>query len=166
MLKRLYKIPLETGDTLVEVIIVLAVLALAVSISYATANRSLLNTRQAQENSQATEYTQTQIEALRVLVSNSTPTNTDPTTNIFLPISPYCINSVTASPPISYSCSFATSPGFSYLVQVYDCAKIHIGPCSGITDTNTLVVQTTWPDVLGQGSDSVTLTYKAYPSST
>jgi len=55
----------ETGDTIIEVLIVLAVLGLAIGISYATANRSLLDVRGAQESAQATSYLQTQIEAFR-----------------------------------------------------------------------------------------------------
>src|SRR5579884_4195391 len=60
----------SSGDTIVEVLIVLTVLGLALGISFATANTSLLNTRQAQENSEATEIAQSQIESLRELVSN------------------------------------------------------------------------------------------------
>src|SRR5690606_3729104 len=53
------------GDTIVEVMVVLAILGLALSISYATANRSLIQTRQAQENAEATEIARGQVEALR-----------------------------------------------------------------------------------------------------
>ena len=41
----------QRGDTIIEVLIVLAVLGLAIGITYATANRSILNARQAQESS-------------------------------------------------------------------------------------------------------------------
>lgn len=159
MLKGLQHKRREAGDTIVEVMIVLAVLSLSLSISYATANRSLLYTRQAQENAQATELTQSQIENLRVLAPTSTPSNTNATTNIFLPTAPYCVNNVNASPPISHSCSSGL-----YTYQVYDCASISTGPCNGVGNSNTLVIQTTWADVLDQGTDSVTLTYKAYPT--
>ncbi len=81
----------------------LAVLGLAISISYATANRSLLNARQAQETAEATGLVETQVENLRLLSYNSTPGNTDPTTNIFLPASTYCILDPTGSSPIDTS---------------------------------------------------------------
>lgn len=63
----------QRGDTIVEVLIVLAVLGLAMSISYATATRSLLQAREAQENGVATVLLQSQIERLRTLkVSDTT----------------------------------------------------------------------------------------------
>ena len=55
----------SAGDTIVEVLIVLAVLGLAMSISYATANRGLQKSRTAQEHSQALGIINSQIELLR-----------------------------------------------------------------------------------------------------
>jgi type II secretory pathway pseudopilin PulG len=55
----------NTGDTIVEVLIVLAVLGLALSISYATANRGLQQSRNAQEHSEALGIINSQIELLR-----------------------------------------------------------------------------------------------------
>src|SRR5437868_4001892 len=67
--------PDHRGDTIVEVLVVLAVLGLAIGISFATANRSLLATRAAQENSQATSYLQSQVEELRYLAPASSGQN-------------------------------------------------------------------------------------------
>jgi type II secretory pathway pseudopilin PulG len=64
MIKSLKKLN-NTGDTIVEVLIVLAVLGLAMSISYATANRGLQKSRNAQEHSQALGIINSQIELLR-----------------------------------------------------------------------------------------------------
>lgn len=55
----------SAGDTIVEVLIVLAVLGLAMSVSYATANRGLQKSRTAQEHSQALGLMNSQIELLR-----------------------------------------------------------------------------------------------------
>ncbi len=63
-LRRLGRTDTQRGDTIIEVMIVLAVLGLAIGIAYSTANRSLLNARQAQENSQATAAAQAQVEQL------------------------------------------------------------------------------------------------------
>lgn len=70
----------QRGDTIVEVMIVLAVLGSAISISYATANRSLRNARQAQDSSFATSLAQAQIEYLRANanVEPSTPVGPNP----------------------------------------------------------------------------------------
>lgn len=55
----------ERGDTIVEVMVSLAVLALAFSISFATANHSLLTTRNAQEHAEALQYLASQVEFVR-----------------------------------------------------------------------------------------------------
>jgi type II secretory pathway pseudopilin PulG len=69
-LKNINHMRSEKGDTIVEVILVLAVLSLALSISYATANNDLVDIRQAQDNSTATQYVTSQIEGLRVEADN------------------------------------------------------------------------------------------------
>jgi prepilin-type N-terminal cleavage/methylation domain-containing protein len=134
------------GDTIVEVMMVLAVLGLAISISYATANRSLLDARQAQENAQATALAQSQIEALRTL----TPATNTPT---IFQAGPYCISPsytvITGS-----SCNRGSIP---YSIAV----SWTTSPSTGSTFTITV----TWPDVEGQGNDTVTLVYRLYQSS-
>lgn len=156
----------QRGDTIVEVMIVLAVLGLAIGISYATANRSLLNARQAQENSEATEYVQAQIENLRVLAPNSTPANLSLATNIFRQTVPFCIKNLSANPPIettAANCTFGGAGGFSYSVLIYNCDKYSTAPCSGLPGgSDTMVIQAQWPDVMGQGTDTVTQAYRVH----
>jgi type II secretory pathway pseudopilin PulG len=142
----------RAGDTIVEVMVVLAILGLAISISYATANRSLLNARQAQENSEATELIQSQIEALRTL------TQAGDTPDIFNPIlQHYCLIPTGSPPTVTYTnaagstCSM-TSVGY----------QIDITYSSAPTDTFT--VTATWPDVLGEGNDTVTTIYRLHQS--
>ncbi len=151
LIRRL-KQPGQTGDTIVEVMVVLAILGLAISVSYATANRSLLNTRQAQENSQATELIQSQIEALRTLaVAGDMP-------NIFQ-AGPYCLVPIVPQP--------ATGPyytlqagGCSYPPIPYKVAIAYVNNPPSQPDTFT--VTATWPDVLGEGNDTVTTIYRLH----
>jgi type II secretory pathway pseudopilin PulG len=158
----------STGDTIVEVMVVLAILGLAISISFATANRSLLDTSQAEENSQATEYAETQIEDLRYLAptSSSADPSQNPTTNIFNPTTAFCITNPTAASPITTivsNCDFGTQ---KYQVLVYNCDGYSGGgndPCTAAShDSDTFIVQAIWPDALGQGSDSATLSYRVH----
>jgi prepilin-type N-terminal cleavage/methylation domain-containing protein len=130
------------GDTIIEVMIVLAVLGLAIGISYATANRSLLNARQAQENSQATALAQSQVEALRTLAASGTP-------NIFQS-GPYCISQTTPySVQTGAACNRGTIP---YNIAVtYD-----------NNPTDTFTVKIGWPDVIGTGDDTVTIVYRLH----
>jgi prepilin-type N-terminal cleavage/methylation domain-containing protein len=131
------------GDTIVEVMLVLAILGLAISISYATANRSLLDARQAQENAQATELAQQQIESLMSLSNLGNPQN-------IFQAGPYCISS-TYTIVTGNSCNSGTIP---YHIVV-------TGPPIPATG-GTFTVQIIWPDVESQGNDTVTLIYRLY----
>ena len=142
------------GDTIVEVMIVLAVLGLAIGISYATANRSLLNARQAQENSAATGIAQSQVEALRSL-------SADPFQEIFILGEPFCtVHTNDAEHPYNIlpvgggSCALTYGGGVSY--------KISITRSDAVGDPDTFTVQITWPDVSGQGDDTVTQVYRVH----
>lgn len=147
----------QGGDTIVEVMIVLAVLGLALGVSYATANRSLLNTRQAQENSQAAELVQAQIEALRSLSCSTGDPSCKPDTTLFT-ATPYCIDTGTnpykAVSPSSAAC---TKNGLYNLSVAY---------ANNATNPDTFTVTAQWPDVLGQGTDTVTTVYRIHSTVT
>ena len=148
MLKRLRRLSLR-GDTIVEVLVVLTVLGLAISISYATANRSLLDARQAQENSQGTELAQAQIEALRTL------TQVGDTPDIFTQPGAFCLSQ---TPPYTIPASCNISGGaFNYAMAV-----VYTNTAAS---PDTFTVTVTWPDVEGQGNDTVTLVYRIYQQS-
>lgn len=61
------------GDTIVEVMISLAVLALAFAISYSTAQATLNNVQNSQEHSMALEYMDSQMEALHYVANETVP---------------------------------------------------------------------------------------------
>jgi type II secretory pathway pseudopilin PulG len=162
----------QVGDTIVEVIIVLAVLGLAISISYATANRSLQATRQAEENSQATELLQSQIEVLR---SYAAKPSTDP--NYIYQSSPshaFCIStggSVVTTPLISntdvtagntISKTYTNYPNYATSNDCYQGKLYHIIIGYDHAQTDTFTARATWDDVTGQGQDTVTLVYRLH----
>lgn len=147
------------GDTIIEVMIVLAVLGFAISIAYATANRSLLNARQAQENSEASRYVQSQIEGLISLAPSGT--------TIYSQTSGFCIPDA-KSPTIKIAaplspCTFGTIP---YTVLIYNCDRSGSSLCSApnvASNSDSFVVQASWDDVIGQGTDYVTQVYRVHP---
>ena len=145
----------NAGDTIVEVMMVLAVLGMAIGISYATANRSLLNARQAQENSEATGLVQSQLEALRSMAPNGTA---DPTKNVFR-AGDYCIDTSTYKivPYVAGGPCHFKPEGDINSSGLYD-IRVHYN--SGANDTFTAVA--TWDDVLGDGQDAVTLIYRTH----
>lgn len=139
------------GDTIVEVIMVLAVLGLAISISYATANRSLLDARQAQEASQGARIVQSQLEALRGLSAPGNPQNV-------YQAGPYCIsssNTVVAwiNPTTPDPSCITHDVNSDYTTNI----KGPSGPPGG-----NFTIQVSWDDVEGQGTDTDTLAYNLY----
>ena len=60
-MKRLY----ERGDTIVEVLIAIAIISTVLVAAYQTTTRSVLATQSTQEHSQALKYAETQMEYLR-----------------------------------------------------------------------------------------------------
>jgi hypothetical protein len=136
----------EGGDTIVEVMIVLAVLGLAMSISYATANKSLLATRAAQESASANVLLQTQVEYLRSIVGSGTP----------MPAlgASFCIDTAAnagAGGVVPNSTLPACNPGIYKII-------ITVG------SNSTYTAKATWEDVSGQlPDDSATLIYRVYP---
>ncbi|HEX5743864.1 MAG TPA: prepilin-type N-terminal cleavage/methylation domain-containing protein [Candidatus Saccharimonadales bacterium] len=131
------------GDTIIEVMIVLAVLGMALGISYATANRSLSDARQAQENSQATALLQAQAESLRSMAGNpsSSPDN-------IYRAGSFCVGDdghVTTS-----NCSLG------------EASRYKVDITWGGAATDTFVIKASWEDVSGDITDTNTLIYRVH----
>lgn len=148
----------ERGDTIVEVMVVLAVLGLAIGVAYSTANRSLLNARQAQENSQATAAAQSQVEQLVSVAC----TSGDPQCDITNPANPgyqllhppgggaFCMANGSVQPSTNPLCpQQALLPGVQVQISC-------LGSCNA---PRVFQVKVSWDDVLGQGRDTVTQDY-------
>jgi prepilin-type N-terminal cleavage/methylation domain-containing protein len=150
------------GDTIVEVMVVLAVLGLAIGIAYATANRSLLNARQAQENSMATEVAQTQVEGMVAIGCSSGDASCDARN----PLNPafklfqygtagtsFCMDNTNT--PVTSGCAAQADalPPDSNPQVVITC----LSRCA--SSPYTFNVQVSWDDVLGDGRDTVTQDY-------
>lgn len=149
MLKRLKQRLGQAGDTIIEVLVVLTVLGLAISISYATANRSLLNARQAQENTKATALAQSQIETLRTLAS-APASDSNHHLYQFGPGQSYCVSndgSGTLTTDLVNKCVFEDG--------LYQLTINNMG-------NDTMEVRVVWDNVLGQGKDSVTISYRLH----
>ncbi len=172
----------QRGDTIVEVMIVLAVLGSAIGISYTTANRSLLNARQAQENAEAAKLAQAQLEALYVpaQVTNAADTahylyRSDAEHTFCMQFDSSGQASIVNFPNTGNSktqrnLDYDSSPGdypaactqgiYHYSIR-YNLRDDGINYDASAGDTFTVVV--VWDDALGQGKDTVTLTYRLHP---
>lgn len=152
----------QAGDTIVEVLIVLAILGLAMGVSYATANRSLLNVRQAEENTAATTIVQTQIELLRTFAQYGINQQSK---DIFAQSSlGFCIDP-TSNQIVDLGTAYPTNFG-AYTASDAPCIMqngLYYVADSYNAGTQEFTVEVAWYDVMGQGKDTVTMFYNLYP---
>lgn len=80
--KRIQKIG-QAGDTIVEVLIVTAVLGLVLAGSYAIASRSLKGMQQAQERGEALKLAEGQLESVKTAVAANAPGVLESSQNLF-----------------------------------------------------------------------------------
>ncbi|HVA10792.1 MAG TPA: type II secretion system protein [Candidatus Dormibacteraeota bacterium] len=154
------------GDTIVEVLIVLSILGFAISISYASASRSLADAQQSEQNSYATELARSQIEEILAMVNGGTEdaagnlsglSNVHPQNG-----TQFCMTNGAAVPASAVSCQYpATGVPYTWTDTLTQVATGN--PSFPYPYTNNFQVQVVWPDALGQGQDTVTLSYRAYP---
>lgn len=144
----------QRGDTIVEVMIVLVVLATVIALSYVTATRTLQDNQLTQERAYALKLSEAQLEKLKVAVK-SNPS--------ILSASPYgfCLND--ANPPVAVAGTCqrsinATSPS--------DCSTFCFN--TSVTrisfsgdDAHSFRVTTNWNGPRGT-DQAVTLVYKVY----
>jgi type II secretory pathway pseudopilin PulG len=162
-MRTFFKKPLNSnGDTIVEVLIVLAVLGFAFSISMATANKGLSQSRNAEEHSQALSTLNSQIELTRAAIANK----------MTLPVDkPFCITSsdtVDQSFPAGY-----TVPGNASLDQTNLDPSKHVYPdacttnglyfASVVLDSHdNYIIRVRWPGSSSLGVQQEIMTYRTH----
>lgn len=128
----------QAGDTIVEVLIAMAVVSSILAGAYASSNKSLNANLQAQERAVATKVVEAQLEQLKTIAANPAP-------NIFTEPSPFCINSGTV---VSGSC--ITTNGIEYTTSIY-------------RNGNIFTVQATWDRAGGGTQERLDMVYRVYP---
>lgn len=138
----------ERGDTILEVLIAIAVVSSILASVFVLANRTSLNSRQAQEHQEALKYASSQIELLNEYLKHTEGTH--PTGNSF------CMQQ-TALQPLDYvgnapSACQVNNGAYQYSLKIsYDSAN------------NVYTATVTWPSATS-GTDSISLTYRANTS--
>lgn len=145
----------ERGDTIVEVLISIAVISLIIGGAYVTTNKSLLATRSSQERGNAVKLTESQLEELKGAVAKNPAT-------IFgggVP-SPFCVYNDLAT-------------GTLQAVASTD-AKCKVNVAGNPTTTepsfqlaitrsgNDFTVKNSWIDVSGKTTDHMQIKYRVY----
>lgn len=142
------------GDTIVEVMFALAVLALAFTISYATASAALRNAQNSQEHSLALEYIDSQLEELQYFAAQPGSASSI----VFTTTAPFCL--LPTGPSIKVymipnsNCEKVGS-GFKYNISIQQTSQ---SPPS--YDFNVFI---SWPGLGTLGKQSEQLSYRIYP---
>lgn len=136
----------HAGDTIVEVMIALAVLSLAFAISYATASNALRDSQNAQEHSLAVDYIDQQLEALQFLASQQ---GSSILQSVLSGATPFCLYSnngqisyaVTSLPP-NVPNQDCEQPGNGFSYAIYDNREVQP---STIVKEYSILVTIAWP---------------------
>jgi type II secretory pathway pseudopilin PulG len=139
----------ERGDTIVEVLISIAVISTVMAGAFVTTNHSLQATRQAQERVNGLKLVESQIELIKAVAS----TNSNALFGAGAPVS-YCITSASAVvASTNTACAVDTTGAASSKEPVF-----HLS----ITRTNnTFTIRNTWSNVRG-AQDNVEMKYRMY----
>lgn len=151
----------QKGDTIVEVLIAMAVLSLVLAGAYASARRSLNATIQANEHSTALKIAEEQQEKLKYL-STITTSGSGIYHPSYASTASFCVDGslalqpATSSPTAAASAtdlSVYTNPCKRDIGQVYYMAI-------GRDGSNVFTIYVRWHNIHGKGQDQVTLSYK------
>lgn len=150
---RQYSRSRQTGDTMVEVLIVIAVVSLILGGAYVTTNRSLQATRAAQERGNALKIAESQIEQIKGLAA------TDPDA-LFGQAPPFCISPVDGKPiAVSHSSTPCT-------VNISGNPPASGEPTFRLEITknglNEFILTERWDDVSGRQTNQLVLRYRVY----
>ena len=146
MLSHCLKLHNQRGDTIVEVLISIAVVSLVLAAAYVTTNHSLLSTRDAQERGNGLKLVESQLEQLKSLAS----TNPDQIFNIS---PPFCITpSNTTLSATNAACTITVSGG-----QPQYKLSIDRNDVSGV-----FTVTNQWDNIRGDSTDQIQMKYRVY----
>jgi prepilin-type N-terminal cleavage/methylation domain-containing protein len=145
----------QRGDTIIEVLIAIAVAASVLGIVFATSARNLRAIRDIQERSEATRLIQGQIEALRYLYSTS-PSTMPVAGAVFCMNGPLPVSGFTGSVPNPTLLSEDFSkypPGCKTTDKLYNYAIV--GDATG-----TYKFYARWDSLTPSGRDQIIMAYK------
>lgn len=146
----------QRGDTIVEVLISIAVASLILGGAYVTTNNSLRATRAAEERTAALKLIQGQIEFIRSMMTTDAGAAA-----LDAAPSKFCIiaNTVAGAQPstpdaATAACSQSANGAPTTTQPVYKVTITRAG--------NSFTVMSEWPSIISDGTDNVQLTYRVY----
>lgn len=140
------------GDTIIEVLIAIAIVSLTLGSAYAVASRTMRNAQQAQEHTEALKLLEGQLERLKSMSGNTT-------SPIYTSSPVFCISSSGAFTPIGGSslpaASYPSACNFGNVVGRYQ-----LGIVRG--SDNVFTAKAHWSGPTGN-REEVSLIYRVYP---
>ncbi|HSX31884.1 MAG TPA: hypothetical protein VLF43_01360 [Candidatus Saccharimonadales bacterium] len=150
----------ERGDTIVEVLISIAVVTMVLGGAYVTTNRSLLNTRGAQERGTALKLAESQLEQLKSVIA-VTPEKIFGGGGFTPPVH-FCITG-----GVTVYDSTVTPGNANCKVDVNGApAGANVQPAYSLAITrsgNDFTIDESWLNVGGKVTDQLQLVYRIYP---
>ena len=138
----------QRGDTIVEVLIAIAVVSLILGGAFVTTNKSLVATRTSEEQGNATKLTQGQIEFLKSIIASSPNTIDTAPTN-------FCVTSAsTVAASSSGACKVDSTGAPTTAEPIYNLNISRSG--------DTFTVRTTWNSISKTGTNTVQMVYRIY----
>lgn len=160
----------KRGDTILEVLIVMAVLSLVLTVSLAITNRSTQGNRQAQERGEAFKRAESQLELLKKYLSQTqTPVLPAASTGGVN----FCMKD-DGSPPVVISQPIPADaqndnftafndPGVAACKQFDGGGEYYVYINRDGSKTNTFTAHVRWYKVGGDGIDEATMVHRTYP---
>jgi type II secretory pathway pseudopilin PulG len=141
----------KTGDTIIEVLLSLAVLGMVISTAFAIASRSLKRAQQAQERTEATKLVEGQIDRIKYLSESNLASDITAFSDITTSTTAMCLKPLTQNDQRiiqSYTVGDNCKEGiFNYSIS-YD-ASAHL-----------FTIKTVWPSLGSNGEENVTMKYR------
>lgn len=125
----------QRGDTIIEVLVAIAVVSSVVITAFSVVNRTTKNTRQAQEHSASLKLVESQVERLKLLAANPSP---GPNSDVFSTTGDFCISDAGAvvliSSPFPSACVQGVNEqrlSISRNGEIFTARAVWEGPVSG-----------------------------------
>lgn len=146
----------QRGDTIVEVLIAIAIVSMVLGGAYATTNKSLQATRSAQEQGVGLKLVETQLEQLKSLADTPGGLATTPASFCIVQTAgkPTVTSTASAGSPCTLNSNGATATSADQ--PAYQLAITQLTP-------NNFRITNSWVDVSGKQNDSVQMDYRIYP---
>lgn len=141
----------QTGDTIVEVLICIAVVSVVLGGAFVTTRQSQIGVRNSQEHAEALKLIESQIEQLR-----------SDTAGVLAPAAPNPFCMYNAAPQPAGRASYCTQDSDGVTGTSAARYVLSITRSGSIPNSFLFTVSASWPEVTGNGTASESMVYRLY----